>query len=55
MQAPSAEVEDEDEGLVPTGDDPRPLRTDLDEEDDAIRNANGRRPLRAVPVEEDEE
>ena len=47
--------EDEDEGLVPTGDDPRPLRTDLDEEDDAIRNANGRRPLRAVPVEEDEE
>ena len=53
-------VEDEDQGIAPLGEDPRPLRAIPVEDDEAFfidevpLNADGRRPLRAVPVEEDE-
>ena len=59
--APRAIPVDEklDQGIVPAGEDPRPLRAIPVEDDEAFfideipLNTNGQRPLRAVPVEEE--
>jgi len=51
--------EDLDQGIVPAGEDPRPLRAIPVDDDEAFfidevpLNTNGQRPLRAVPVEEE--
>ena len=59
--APRAIPVDEelDQGIVPAGEDPRPLRAIPVDDDEAFfidevpLNTNGQRPLRAVPVEEE--